>query len=153
MSDENKTEATESNEEVYIAPQLTLELLTKPSAGDNAEVYPTNDGWVAKYPDGSEEVLIECKNLKAEFDKMGLDDNAKPIEGGKVHTQLQTAQTGGRVFQRGEVISSTITQELLDSLDMNGLRRIGNVLGVKGTSKEQLSADIAEKVGLNKSNT
>lgn len=143
MSEENKEVSN------YIAPQLTLEILTKPSAGDDAKVYPTDEGWEAEYPDGSTELLIECKNLKTEFVRMGLDDNAKPVEGGAVHAQVKAAEEG-RVFQRGEVISSNVTWELLESLDMAGLRKIGNVLNIKGTSKEQLAADIAEKVGLNK---
>lgn len=138
-------------EESYVPPQLSLEVLRKPLADNSAKVYPTDEGWVAEYPDGATEVLIECRGLKTEFDRLGLDDNAKPIEGGLVHQQNQINE-GGRVFQRGEVTSSNLTWEFLSDLDMPGLRKIGNVLGVKGTSKEQLAADIAEKVGLNTDN-
>lgn len=144
MSDENK------EQEAFVPPQLRMELLRKPAAGDDAKVYPTDEGWVAEYPDGAVEVLIEARGLKTEFDRLGLDDNAQPIEGGLVH-QHSIAQEP-RVFQRGEVISSNITRELLDSLDMAGLRKIGNVLQIKGTSKEQLANDIAEKAGLNTDN-
>lgn len=149
MTDEKKTEQAEEN--AFIPPQLRLELLRKPSAGDGAKVYPTDEGWVAEYQDGAVEVLIECKGLKTEFDRLGLDDDAQPIEGGLVHQH--SMNSGPRVFQRGEVISSTVTMDLLESLDMPGLRKIGNVLGIKGTSKEQLIKDIAEKVGLNTDNT
>lgn len=148
MTDEKNTQDN-SEEVVTPPPQLRMELLRKPLAGDNAKVYPTDEGWVAEYPDGAVEVLIEAKGLKTEFDRLGLDDNAQPIEGGLVHQHNNKEQ---RVFQRGEVVGSNITKDLLDSLDMAGLRKIGNVLQVKGTSKEQLANDIAEKVGLNTDN-
>lgn len=130
MSDEIK------NEEVSVIPQLTLELLNPPVGGDNGTVFATNNGWECSYPDGTQEILIECKGLMDEFTRIGLNDQGQ-------HIELPEKQ-----YERGDIVSHTVTMDLLDSLDITELRKIGDPIGVKGVATDKLRNDIAVKLGL-----
>uniref|UniRef100_A0AAU8L0Q5 Uncharacterized protein n=1 Tax=Serratia phage Kevin TaxID=3161161 RepID=A0AAU8L0Q5_9CAUD len=131
MSDEIK------HEEVEVIPQLTLELLNPPAGGDNGEVYATDNGWECSYPDGSSEILVECKGLLKEFTRIGLDNRGQRVEAPQPE------------FEKGDVVSHTVTLELLESLkDIAELRKIGNPIGVRGISIDKLRDDIAVKLGL-----
>lgn len=133
MSDEIKNEEVE----IEVIPQLTLALLNPPTGGDNGTVFATDEGWECSYPDGSQEILVECKGLLKEFTRIGLNNQGKHVEAPQP------------VFEKGDVISHTVTLELLESLkDMTELRKIGNPLGVKGISMDKLRDDIAVKLGL-----
>ncbi|AYP28458.1 hypothetical protein HWB92_gp200 [Serratia phage vB_SmaA_3M] len=125
------------NEEIEIVPQLTLELLNAPIGGDNGDVFATDLGWECKYPDGYQEILVECKGLLKEFARLGLDSKGKPVEAPQPE------------YKPGDIISHTVTLELLESLkDLAELRKIGNPIGVKGVSIDKLREDIAVKLGL-----
>lgn len=48
----------------------------------------------------------------------------------------------------GDVIDTTMTRDLLYSLDMNELRKVANPLGLKDISKEKLQEKVIEKLGI-----
>lgn len=133
MSDEIKQDEVEFE----AIPQLTLELLNPPVGGDNGNVYATDNGWECSYPDGTSEILVECKGLLKEFTRIGLDNQGRQIE-------VPEPQ-----YEKGDIVSHTVTLELLESLkDMAELRKIGDPIGVKGISMDKLRNDIAVKLGL-----
>ncbi len=114
-------------EEQKIPSYLQRVLDNIPNVGDGATVYAGDYGWVCEHKNGDKELLEELTGLASTLKRYGRDKFGRPIE-------------------PGTVISTDITVETLNLLDINDLSVLGEPLGIVETDREKLIAKLIEKL-------
>lgn len=123
-------------------PELILPRNARPKPfSEVGDVYATHLGWVSKHPNGSEELLVECRNLdiimvEQGFDVHGTYTGETPVAPVETPTAQEQANT------------TVMTRSSLMEMDFHKLKALAVENEVTEKSREKIVAELCDLFGL-----
>lgn len=124
---EAPVDVIQAAEEGRLPSYLQRTLDNMPQGGDGGVVYANGYGWVCEYQDGTKELLMELTGLASTLHRYGRDKYGKP-------------------FKVGDVVSTNLTVETLNLLELEDLKLLASPLGITDEDRNTIISKMTDKL-------